>query len=371
MQRAIAALCLSLLIPGCGGDDPDLSGVPAAAMELDTNLKSSLVRVMPLAANIQSSFVFILNPDSVLSQGVALTPDTSPGAPPHAFNISGDFDGNGDGYSETQLTGRAVFAADPTSINTSFSSVSGQMDIDISIPLIQIYHATVNYTVTAAQATVSGTGTLTNPLTGTATTLTVPANAPLVIKPATGAANAVANACGHSMDGAAQVTVAASTGTLRTTAEFSDSSTSVGLRATTFVDGAGQTSNLPNSSTNLHCGGGSAALADWVATYDVSWACLPRESGEERVTISVNGSSTLAIAEEGNPSGYAADLVGPSPHAVRGFYIDGPAGSRYREDFNWTLLKNGDFTQFSTYRFFEGSTTGNSGICAATARRAD
>jgi hypothetical protein len=341
--------------------------VPAAALALDSALKSSLVRVMPQAANIQGSLVFVLNPGSTLSQGVALTPDTSPGAPPNAFNISGTFDGNGDGLRETQMTGRAVFPADPA---TSWTSVSGQMVLDVSIPLVgHVYHASVDYIVTSAQSSMSGTGTFTNPLTGTTTTLTVPANSPLIIKPATDAANAKANACGHSIEGTAQVSVAAASGTYRTTAAFSAASPTIGMRSTTYVDSGGQTSNLPDSSTDLNCGGSSATLADWVATYDVRWACLPREAGQYRTTIAVNGASTLAITDLGASSSYAASLVGSSPHAVRGFTIEGPVGSRYREDFTWTLLKNGDFTESSSYVFFEGFFNGSGGICASTARR--
>jgi hypothetical protein len=365
MQRFIGAVLLLLLVPGCGGEDGSLQAVPPAAQALDTALKSSLVRVMPLAAKIQSTLVYVLNPGSPLAQGVALTPDTSPGAPANAFNINGDFDGNDDGFNETHISGRAVFGTNPAN---GWSQVSGQMVIDINIPMIQLYHSTVDYVLTSAQATVSGTGTLTNPLTGTATTLTVPAGAPLVIKPATGDANAKANACSHSIDGAAQVAVVANTGTLRTTAGFSDTSTSVELRTTTFESG-GQTTNMPDSTADLRCGGSSGALADWVATYDVTWACLPRETGQFRTTIAVNGAA-LAVTDQGAASSYAASLVGPSPHAVRGFTIDGPVGSRYREDFNWTLLKNGDFTEFSTYRFFEGAFNGNGGICASSARRA-
>jgi hypothetical protein len=375
MRKTIFALGLLCLLPSCGGDGtttptpsaPPAPIIPQAARTMESAFKSSLARVMPQAANIQGSLVFVLNPGTGLSQGVALTPDASLGASPYAYFIDGTFDGNGDGFKETRMTGRAVFPADPA---TTWTSVSGQMNTDVSIPVIgHIYHASIDYTVTSAQSTLSGTGTFTNPLTGATTTLTVAQGAALVIKPATDAADAKANACGHSIQGTAQVAVASSEGTYRTTADFSASSPTIGLRGTTFVDSTGQSSSLPDSTTDLNCGGGSASLADWVATYDVSWACLPRESGQYRTTIAVNGTSTLAVTDQGETSSYAASLVGASPHAVRGFTIDGPVGSRYREDFNWTLLKSGDFTEFSSYRFFEGFFTGSGGICASSAHR--
>ena len=67
---------------------------------------------------------------------------------------------------------------------------------------------------------------------------------------------------------------------------------------------------------------------------------------------------------------YQASLIGPSPRAIRGFFIDGPIGSRYREDFNWTLHLDGSgFSQTSRYVYFEGAQTGRGGICAARATR--
>jgi hypothetical protein len=58
------AVLLLLLVPGCGGEDDSLQAVPPAAQALGTGLKSSLVRVMPLAAKLQSTLVYILNPGS-------------------------------------------------------------------------------------------------------------------------------------------------------------------------------------------------------------------------------------------------------------------------------------------------------------------
>lgn len=67
---------------------------------------------------------------------------------------------------------------------------------------------------------------------------------------------------------------------------------------------------------------------------------------------------------------YEASLIGASPRAIHGFFIDGPMGNRYREDFNWTLNLDGNgFSQTSRYVYFEGPLTGRGGICAARATR--
>jgi hypothetical protein len=354
---------------GCGGGGSETAAPPAPspAAALEAALKSGLVKVMPMAANVQSSLIFLLNPASALSQGVQLMPDNRPGAAPNSFTVNGSFDGNGDGFKETTVSGTAVFATDPA---TGWSAVSGQMDLAVNIPVIgHVYQANIHYTLTSAQATLWGSGTFTNPVTGITTTLNVAAGTPLAVKLATGAAGAVANACGHSLAGVAGVQAVSSAGTLSTSAAFSHDSASVAFQGTTFTASGGQATTLPDSNADLNCGS-SGSLADWVATYDIRWACLPQESGEFRTTLAVGGSSTLAITDEGDTTSYPASQVGPGPHAVRGFFIAGQAPNTYREDFTWTLRKDGNFSQFSTYawepqvEFF-----GSGGVCAATAIR--
>lgn len=371
MRPLIAtALCSLLLVPGCGGGGdsaPAQPGPTGPAAALDSALKTGLVKVMPMAANAQSTLVFVLNPGSALSQGVSLTPDNSPGAAPNAFTLSGTYDGNGDGLKETTLSGSVVFASPPAS---GWSSASGRITMEVSIPVVgHIYQGTLDFTLDSSQLTLSGSGSFNNPLTGATTSITVPGGAPLVFKPATGNASALANACGYSIAGAAQMQVAATAGTLRTTVSFSHDSLSMALHTTSFVDANGQSSTLPDSTADLNCGGSNGTLNDWVGQYEVSWACLPQETDAFRTTIAVSGPNALALTDEGSSASYAAALVGPSPHAVRGFFDDGPPSSYYREFFNWTLRKDGNFSQFSNYVWQNGPQQGSGGICAATGRR--
>jgi hypothetical protein len=213
----------------------------------------------------------------------------------------------------------------------------------------------------------------TDPLSGNRTTMTVDATTPLVVKPATGAAGAVSNACGYSLDGQVRLGVEGSTGTLRSTWNFSSSNPGATISSASFTDPSGHTSTLPASTVDLRCGS-SGSVNDWVATYDQSYACLPRESGRATITITVTGPDTISIGDEDPPGSgdaktYAATIVAANPHAVRGFFNGGPAGNRYREDFNWTLGKNGGFSQISSYTYFEGPNAGRSGLCVASARK--
>jgi hypothetical protein len=373
MRHFIAPAVLLLLSPGCkGGGVPDASSaIPAAAIAMDAKLKTSMVRVLPMVANIESSLVFVLNPGTPMAQGVTVQPDPTPGAPPHSITFSGPYDGNGDGIDETTMSGRATFNGDP---DFSWSGLNGQVAVDVDIPIVgHVYHADVAFTVTSTERRLSGSGAFTDPLSGNRTTMTVDAATPLVVKPATGAAGAVSNACGHSLDGPMRLSVEGSTGTLRSTWNFSSNNPGAAISSASFTDPSGQTTALPASTVDLTCGS-SGSINDWVATFDQNYACMPRESGQATITITVAGPNSITIGDEDPPGSgdvktYAATIVAANPHAVRGFFNGGPAGNRYREDFNWTLGKNGGFSQVSIYTYFEGPNTGSSGLCVASARK--
>lgn len=375
MRRAYMVAVGLVMLASCGGGGDGgpapqpgpIIAVPPEVAALDAKVKSDVVRVAPLVANIQSSFVFIMNPGS--APGISVTPDPSPNAPANTFDFSGSHDGNGDGIEETTLSGKVTFAADPNDFAAGFTSLSGQVTIDVSIPGVgHLYHAEVAYTTTMSDTRLSGSGTFTNPVTQTTATLTIPAGAPLVIKPATGASDAMSNACGYSIDGAAQVDVAGAPGTLSAVWQFLSNSASVGIQNVSFRDAGGKSTALPDSSADLRCGSG-ATIDDWAATFDVTWACLPRESGQFRTTITAAPPDSLSILDEGDPTPYTATLIGGGAHAVRGFFNAGPTGFRYREDFNWTLRKDGGFSQSSVYRYTEGLRSGSGGICTASAKR--
>jgi hypothetical protein len=371
MRHFIAAFVLLLLAPGCksGGGSEVPATIPAPAAAMDTKLKASMVRVLPMVASIESSLVFVLNPGTPMAQGVTVQPDPTSGAPPHSITFSGPYDGNGDGYNETTMSGRAAFVGDP---DVSWSGLDGQVGVDVDIPIVgHVYHANLAFAVTTNERRLSGSGTFTDPLSGDATTMTVAT--PLVVKPATGAAGAVSNACGYSLDGQMRLDVAGSTGTLKSTWNFSSSNPSVAVNGASFTDASGQTTALPASTVDLRCGS-SGSINDWVATYDQNYACLPRESGQATITITVAGPNSITIGDQDPPGSgdvktYAATIVSANPHAVRGFFNGGPPGNRYREDFTWTLGKNGGFSQVSSYTYFEGPNAGSSGLCVASARK--
>ena len=142
-----------------------------------------------------------------------------------------------------------------------------------------------------------------------------------------------------------QLKVEGSTGTLTSNWNFSSSNPRVAVNGASFTDPSGQTTALPDSNVDLRCGS-SGTINDWAATYSQDYSCLPRETGQATLTITVTGPDTIAITDEDPPGSgivktYAATIISCNPHAVRGFFIGGPAGNRYREDFNWTLGKNG------------------------------
>lgn len=373
MRRCAAPLLVWLaLAPGCGGGGDGGGGtpVPPAAAPLESQMKTGLTRLAPMVSNVETSLVFMLNPGTPMAQGIVVQADTRPGAAPHSVTFAGPYDGNGDGFNETMVSGgRATFRSDPAQ---DWTGLDGQVTLDLNIPVVgHLYHADIAFSITSTERRLSGSGTFTNPATGNTTTMTVAANAPLVIRPASGT---VSNACGYSIDGQALIAVSGSAGTLRSTWIFSSSSASVAVNAVSFTDAGGQVTSIGDSSVDLRCGG-SGTLQDWVATFDQRWACLPRESGAATLQISARDANSVSIRDEdppnsGNVDTYVANIVGASPHAIRGFFIGGPAGNTYREDFTWTLGKNASgFSQVSTYVYQEGLKVGKGGICVATATR--
>ena len=376
MRHSIAPTLLALLlIPACGGGGDATApqgATPVAASTMDAKLKSSMVRFVPLVANVESSLVSVLNPGTPMAQGITVSTDTSAGAAPNSVVFSGPYDGNGDGINETTMSGRASFASDPAS---AWNGLNGQVAIDVSLPLLgHVYHADVAFSVSSDQRQISGSGTFTEPLSGDTTTMSVAASTPLTVRAADATGNAVSNACGNSLSGQMRLDMAGTNGTLTSLWHFSPTNPSVTVNGTSFTDKSGQTTALPDSTVDLRCGS-NGSVNDWVATFDQHWACLPRESGQARLTITAAGNDTVNIEDEDPPGSgdkqtYQATVLGANPYALRGFFIAGPVGSRYREDFNWTLGKDGKrFSQVSKYTYTEGVNIGKGGFCVASAKR--
>ena len=374
MRPLIVLALILLLLPGCGSDQSNPTPtaaipIPAAATAMDSTLTSDTDKFTSQVARFEGILVGIFNPGTPLAQGVTLTPD--PGAPPFSFTFSGPYDANGDGLNETTISGRATFIDDPT---VAWSGVTGQAVVDVDIPIVgQLFHANINFSITSAERRLSGSGTFSNPLTGNTTTMTLAAATPLVVKPATGAAGAVSNTCAYSLNGPMRLEVTGPSGTLTSTWNFSSNSASVAVNNKTFTDPSGQTTTLPDSTVDTPCGSGGT-INDWVGTYDQHWACLPREFGQATITMSVTGANTVTIMDSDPPGSppvtYTATTIGGDPHALRGFFVSGPVGFRFREDFNWTMRRGlPGFRQSASYVFFEGPNIGKGGLCVASAPR--
>ncbi len=370
MRQWIAPTLVSLfLISACGGGSSP-HAIPAAASKMDTELKARMVRFVPMISNIETSLVFVLNTGLPGTEDMTVALDTSPGAAPYTYVFSGAYDGNGDGFNETTMSGHTTFNSDPTMFE--WSGLSGQATTDVSIPLLgHVYHSEVAFTIQSEERQISGSGTFTEPITGNTITMTVSAASPLVIKTADGTADAVSNACGYSMNGQMRLDVTSSDGTLISYWNFDSTSPNVAVNDASFTDTSGHTTTLPNSSVSLACGSGGS-INDWVGTFDHYWACLPFESGQALITITVSGPDTLSVIQDGSGEiyNYEATIVGANTYAATGYFIGGPDGFHYREDFKWTLRKNdSSFSQVSHYQFIEGPSIVKGGICVSTDKR--
>ena len=123
------------------------------------------------------------------------------------------------------------------------------------------------------------------------------------------------------------------------------------------------------------CNPAGSGIADWVGVYQLVWGCLPYEHGSDPLVLTMKDATTVTIDDadppgSGNGNIYEASIVGSSPRSLRGFFVAGPIGSRYREDFVWTLSPDRQrFFQTSRYVYQDGPNLGSGGNCFGRAER--
>jgi FAD/FMN-containing dehydrogenase len=367
MRRTCRLLSVALVAACGGGSNAPVVVVdaPTAAMN---KLSGEMAKFATLVANVEANLVFMLDPSSSQAQGLSFAPD--PGKP-NAVTLSGSLDGNGDGFRESTLSGGLAFGSDP---DVDWTGLDAQLRIDVDIPIVgHIYRSDLAVTITADdERRISGSGSFSAPMSTTTTSMRTPAGAQLRVRPATGP---VSNACAYDLDGRVELDSTGPTGRLQSTWSFTPGRAVASVSAATFTDGAGNVSAMPDATVAIGCGA-TVTMAEWAAVYVKDWACLPRESGRERVTVRADAADRVAVVMEeisgagGAPISYTATVVGAGGRAVRGFFIDGPAGFRYREDFTWTLGQGGArFSSVSTYVYIEGPWAGRKGVCVGSARR--
>lgn len=363
---------LALLTAGCGDSGSDANSLPADAEEMRTYLQSGVTLVMPRLGGAGAVFPFALSAGSPGAAGIQFDPDPTPGAPPNSYVFTLDLDGDGNGSNETTFTGSATFNGDPANAGDGFG---GHATLTMQTAGgLGTLTGDMDFLLTAAGGEVSGTGTFTEVITGNATTLTVPAGSPLQIQMAKGTANSVANACASSLNGDLKLDVDGPTGNMTSTWGFLNTRKTAAVTGASFTDKNNKTTAIPDANVTIPCGQ-TGGINDWAAEYLQNWACVPPEFGQATLTLTVANATTINISDEDPPNSgdidtYQASAVAGNPHVVRGFFIGGPAGSTYREDFSWILAEDGSsFSQISNYVYQEGPNVGTGGLCGGTATR--
>jgi len=374
MVRFASAAAL-LLVSACGGGgdatpaaNPN-SNLPADAVALEAATQSGMRSAMGRLVAYEQTLMFSLDPGSRLTPNIVFANDTSPGAAPYSVTFAGTVDSGFDEPATTSVSGKATYAEDPT---MPFTSVAGHATVDVTLlGLLKVYHADVAFSVGATERTLSGSGTLQDPASGNATTMTIDAAHPLRIVPAT---NATANACGYVIDGDVRLAVTSAQGTYAATWHFVPAKSTVTVDAATYTSG-GVVTPMPPVEADLRCNDAGATTADWNGVYSQVWGCLPFELGTGTLTLTAKDAVTVTVNDEdppgsGNGDLYDVTVVGSSPRSLRGFFFAGPIGFRYREDFNWTLSPDKKrFFQTSRYVYQDGPNVGKGGNCFALASK--
>ncbi|TPW14615.1 MAG: hypothetical protein FD129_1047 [bacterium] len=374
MRRILPPLAAALLIlAGCSGDDDtgDNSNLPAEAQAEVDYIESGSGVAASIFGSLVGRLPFLVLPGTPGAEGLTFEPDPGPGAPPYAYIFVVPVDVDGDGDAESSLNGSCTLGGDPANYGPGFN---GTVQLSGTTPgNIGDFTGTLDFTVIDDGVRLSGGGVLEENLTGHMVTLTVAVEDPLTVRNSAGTSPPTPNLCAYSLDGDIDVTTEGSAGSLAGTWSFASNRATPRLVDAVFTDDDGVETNLPDTDQAIPCGGGT--IQDWAGTYDQVWGCVPIESGMALLTITIKNSTTIRISDEdppgsGNGSTYEAVVLPGSPRVVRGFFLAGPDGFRYREDFTWTLSDNNDiFTQTSRYLYTEGSLEGTGGYCAARAER--
>jgi len=364
MRRLLLSV-LFLPFAGCGSD-AEPNPVPAGATSLASYTSAGVKLVVPRMANFEAMLPFLLNPGSAGAGGMAFDPTGAP----DTYTFSVPLDGDGNGSAETTVAGTAAFNGDPAEAGIGFG---GHLDLTMATAGgLGNFTGEMDFVLTSPGRAVWGGGTFVEGMTGNMTTITIPSGSPLGLRPAR--VGDVANVCGYTVQGDALFEVAGPAGTLASTWQFRSDNAKVGVTGATFTDADGKSTDIPDTQVTIPCGSSAGTLDDWTGTFLQNWACLPVEFGQATLTFTVSG-GVVHISDEDPPGSgdvatYTATPVAGNPHEVRGFFIGGPAGNTYREDFSWKLLPNSNaISEMSYYRYVEGPSIGQGGICGGSAAR--
>ncbi|MCU0621423.1 MAG: hypothetical protein MUC69_07975 [Gemmatimonadales bacterium] len=369
------ALLLSLMVAGlaCGGDgdddpDPD-DDAPLEARAIDAVLTESAQAGVPVLAELEAVVPFLGNPGAPGSEGTTFTPTGAP----NTYAFVAPLDRDGDGTPDVSVSGTVAFTTDPFTGTDTFGG-------------------TVNFTATGATGrTLSGAFTFSDSpsgrqvhgsaevggstVSGLGATITIPAGSPITIRRATGSGSTQPNVCGYSLSGDANVRVAGVTGALDFTWRFSGSSRTVAVVNRAFTPAGGTSTDLADKTLTLPCGDDDASIDDWEGVWSQRWVCLPPEWGTAELTITVLDATTVRVDDEdppgsGDVNSFEAEVLPGNPHVLTGFFIGGPPGNTYREDFTWTMSNDGQrVSKNSRYAFREGPNVGRGGPCGGRSEK--
>jgi hypothetical protein len=181
----------------------------------------------------------------------------------------------------------------------------------------------------------------------------------------------MANACVWTVDGKVSVDATNADGDYSADWQFSTKSKLISVLNASFKPTGGKQQSLSDSKFEAGPCPGSGAIGDWAGNFTFDWFCIPPESGQSALTITVINANTIEVADEDPPGSgsflvYRAKRDADDPHVVHGSFVDGD----YEEDFTWILAPDSQsFQQVSEYFYFKGPMAGGGGDCGGVGVR--
>lgn len=362
----ILVLCVASCSDSSGGGGSATNVVQGYVVEMMGPVFSGIARLKALTP-------VLLFPPAASAAGISFVLD--PRGAPNTYDFSIPLDSNANGSLDTSITGRAVFTADPTDVSNLVAGFSGSVTIQVTTSAGKSFDAVLELAINASgRFTVSGTGDFDDGA-GSTVSLAVDSASPLVVRTATNEPDERPNACNWTVDGSIDVQASNADGDYSATWGFDPSSIQVAVTDAVFTPPGGTQEQLASSRFRVSPCPGAGTVQDWAGVYTFDWFCIPSETGQSTLTITVLDSTTIEIMDEhppgsGNVLVYQATREPNDPHLVHGTFSETDGGGTYEEAFLWVLAEDlATFSQVSEYLYSSGPLAGTGGICGGTASR--
>ena len=373
-MRSKALGILLAVCVGCGSSGGDGPGGTTTIQGFMVQEMGVILAAMPRLQQLVPALLYESARDDA---GITFELDDSPGADPDTYNFSIPLDSNGDGQTDTTISGSMVLTADPTEGGQLISGFSAQVDVQVQSDTASFQANLRLFFDFNGGFRVAGMGTYNDPANETSVTSTITEENALHIRTADAEApDKQPNACAYAIDGIIGIDATRSGASYVAQWEFDPTSVDIAVTDAALTPEGGEAAELEDSTFRVtDCPGQSGSAQDWAGTWEFDWYCIPDHTGSSELTITVIDSNTIEIVNESPPGSgetttYRATLDPDNPRIVRGEFEGTDEDGTFDESFTWVMDPDKQsFTQEAEFFYTAGDLQGVSGYCGGEATK--